>query len=508
MSTIDAGAFSAIYERHHDAIRGYLRARVRDDALADDLTAETFARAFASHDRFVDQGHGERPWLFTIATNLLRDELRAGTRRQALLDRLPADGHTPPPEPAGPADPLLAGALRDLRREELEVLLLSAWADLSYEEIAAALDVPVGTVRSRLHRARRHLRTALAAGIAAGVALVAILALLPTRDGRGPGVPGTPLRGPVSAAAACAEPGPAGRCLRAVGLLAGLQTLPGSGDVLYERGSTTLASFLVGGPPREDRGNQIPLATARTPFSVSRWVVEERWVAADGSGRFAATGVSRVRLDSARDRAAWRAAGSPDLERLIPQVPPPDPASSAFPAGAAGTALLGANGLNDELAGDDPLRGLSEDPTVLAGQLREKAWSGRDAGDGGCPSAAALSDCPPAVRDEVRRTASGFAITLLGYPAAGPRLRAALVEVLRRTPRTRGLGLRRLPDGTGVAVIRLDRAWAADGLDVLAFDPSTGALRGTGTTGEDDTLRWFATTNDVRARVPAVGRRP
>ncbi|HET8535646.1 MAG TPA: RNA polymerase sigma factor [Solirubrobacteraceae bacterium] len=156
----DAAAFRDIFERHHVEIRRYLRHRVADPAVAEDLAAETFARAFAGRHGFADRGHGVRPWLFQIATNLLRDELRARARRRTLTDRL--RGERPPAvHLAAGADPELAAALATLRRDELDVLLLFAWADLSYEEIAAALHVPVGTVRSRLSRARGRLRAQL-----------------------------------------------------------------------------------------------------------------------------------------------------------------------------------------------------------------------------------------------------------------------------------------------------------------------------------------------------------
>ncbi|MCW2983716.1 MAG: sigE 11 [Conexibacter sp.] len=153
----EPAAFDALFVRHHTAIRRYLYARIGEPALAEDLAAETFVRAFAARARFCDQGHGVRPWLFQIATNLLRDELRARGRRSVAA--VPGEISVAPP--GLPADPALGALLRELPREQLEVLLLHAWADLGYEEIAAALGIRVGTVRSRLHRARTHLKRAL-----------------------------------------------------------------------------------------------------------------------------------------------------------------------------------------------------------------------------------------------------------------------------------------------------------------------------------------------------------
>jgi RNA polymerase sigma-70 factor (ECF subfamily) len=156
----EARAFRELFERHHVEIRRYLRHRVADTNVAEDLAAETFARAFAARDAFADRGHGVRPWLFQIATNLLHDELRARARRRTLSERLRGERPAMVVLPVG-IDPELAAALAILRRDELDVLLLFAWAELSYEEIATALRVPVGTVRSRLSRARGRLRAKL-----------------------------------------------------------------------------------------------------------------------------------------------------------------------------------------------------------------------------------------------------------------------------------------------------------------------------------------------------------
>ena len=158
-SLAEPAAFDALFLRHHVAIRRYLHARIGEAALAEDLAAETFVRAFAARARFDDRGHGVRAWLFTIATNLLRDELRAQERRKRSSGLVP--GSASAAAPALPTDPALAALLRRLPREQLEVLLLHAWADLGYEEIAAVLEIRVGTVRSRLHRARARLQRAL-----------------------------------------------------------------------------------------------------------------------------------------------------------------------------------------------------------------------------------------------------------------------------------------------------------------------------------------------------------
>jgi RNA polymerase sigma factor (sigma-70 family) len=168
-SLVDPEAFVGIFDRHHDRLCAFLRGRV-DSHLADDLAAQAFMEAFdrrASYDlSFPDAG----PWLFGFALNLLRRHHRAEARRwrayarsagaeprgqsgeEETLDRLAA----------GEAGARAARALADLPPHERDALLLLAWAELSYEEISRALDVPIGTVRSRLSRARAHLRARLA----------------------------------------------------------------------------------------------------------------------------------------------------------------------------------------------------------------------------------------------------------------------------------------------------------------------------------------------------------
>ena len=152
---MDANAFERLFESHFDAVYGYLARRVGPD-LGRDLAAETFAQAFAGRRRFDPRRGESRPWLFGIAQNLLRRHYRDEERRLDALARVDLPSENVPPE-----EPRLASALASLAAEERDVLLLCAWAGLSYAEIAGALGVPVGTVRSRLHRARSRLRDAL-----------------------------------------------------------------------------------------------------------------------------------------------------------------------------------------------------------------------------------------------------------------------------------------------------------------------------------------------------------
>lgn len=166
-SLTEPEAFTAIFARHFDALHRYLARRVGAGA-ADELASEVFARAFEHRARFDGAHAGAAPWLYGIAANLIarrrRDERRALRALARAAER---------PEGAEEADAAiaradaaserarLAAALADLRRQDREALLLVAWADLTYPEAASALGVPVGTVRSRIHRARARMAAAL-----------------------------------------------------------------------------------------------------------------------------------------------------------------------------------------------------------------------------------------------------------------------------------------------------------------------------------------------------------
>lgn len=154
--------FEAAFESHFGAIHRFLARRV-GSALADDLAAETFVVAFRKRGSF-DPSLGEmRPWLFGIATNLLRTHWREEQHLLALEARIAGEPSSPPADSDDEAfarwvAPYLARALGLLSQDHRNVLLLNAWADLSGEEIAFALGVPAGTVRSRLSRSRAELR--------------------------------------------------------------------------------------------------------------------------------------------------------------------------------------------------------------------------------------------------------------------------------------------------------------------------------------------------------------
>lgn len=159
--------FAGIFDRHYAAVGGFLRRRL-GHALADELAAETFLRAFDARGRYDVSRADARPWLFGIAAHLLshhrRDEerrLRAFARAPMPLDRDRGLEEIDARLDAGMIAAALSAALAGLVAEDREVLLLFAWAELTYREIAEALTIPIGTVRSRMHRAREHVRRGL-----------------------------------------------------------------------------------------------------------------------------------------------------------------------------------------------------------------------------------------------------------------------------------------------------------------------------------------------------------
>lgn len=158
--------FGAIFDRHIDAVHSYVQRRVGRD-LADELAAQTFLVAFDSRAHFDLSRADARPWLFGIATNLLRRHHRHELRQLRAYARSAVDPILDPFDgveervDASNMRRELVDVLTQIPAEELDALLLFAWADLSYSEISEALEVPIGTVRSRLSRARGRIRELL-----------------------------------------------------------------------------------------------------------------------------------------------------------------------------------------------------------------------------------------------------------------------------------------------------------------------------------------------------------
>jgi RNA polymerase sigma-70 factor (ECF subfamily) len=168
----DPEAFAGLYDRHAPVLHRYVARRLGDGA-ADDIVADTFLDAFRKRHRYDLSVTDARPWLYGIAANLIGKHGRAEVRMLRAYARTGADPVLAGSFTASQADEAdsrvssaavrreLAAALAALPAGDRDVLLMVAWADLSYAEVAASLRIPVGTVRSRLHRARTRIRAAL-----------------------------------------------------------------------------------------------------------------------------------------------------------------------------------------------------------------------------------------------------------------------------------------------------------------------------------------------------------
>lgn len=166
-SLADPAAFEVIFRRHYQVVRAYLQRRAGLDA-GEELAAQTFLVAFDQRRRFRPSYPSARPWLFAVATNLLRHHLRDSTRHRRLTSvdvSFERDAMEDADERVVAAQlrSVLARALASLSVTDREAFLLQSLGDLSNTEIAEALGVPAGTVRSRLHRARHVLREHLGA---------------------------------------------------------------------------------------------------------------------------------------------------------------------------------------------------------------------------------------------------------------------------------------------------------------------------------------------------------
>jgi RNA polymerase sigma factor (sigma-70 family) len=151
--------FTIIFDRYYRVVYGFVSRRA-GPTIADDIAAETFTRAFERRSSYDSTAERALPWLLGIAINLLAHHRRSEARHfRALAASRPGDS------PSGGIDAAIAErlvvGLEQLDDYDREALLLYAWGELKYEEIAATLAIPLGTVQSRLHRARRKLRQVL-----------------------------------------------------------------------------------------------------------------------------------------------------------------------------------------------------------------------------------------------------------------------------------------------------------------------------------------------------------
>ncbi|RPE42161.1 RNA polymerase sigma-70 factor (ECF subfamily) [Streptomyces sp. Ag109_O5-1] len=160
----DEDSFRVLFREHGRAVYNHCFRLTGDWSVAEDCVSLVFLEAWRLREKVDTHGGSLLPWLLGIATNVVHHRRRAARRHRALMERMP------PPEPLSDFAEEVVGRLEDqqriaavvealsqLSRQDREVLALSVWAGLNYAATAEALGVPVGTVRSRLARARRRL---------------------------------------------------------------------------------------------------------------------------------------------------------------------------------------------------------------------------------------------------------------------------------------------------------------------------------------------------------------
>lgn len=153
--------FESLYTEHAQPLFRFLVYRTGDRALSEDLLADTFERALRARARFDPRRASRKTWLYTIALNALRDQVRRQAAEQRALERMsPVQADRDAMAELGSRDEL-RGALMSLAPDEREAIALRFGADLTIPEIARVLDAKLTTVEGRVYRALRKLRVEL-----------------------------------------------------------------------------------------------------------------------------------------------------------------------------------------------------------------------------------------------------------------------------------------------------------------------------------------------------------
>lgn len=370
------------------------------------------------------------------------------------------------------------------------------------------------TTRARPHR-RMRWRPLLATSGGLAVAAVAVVALLPSgasdRLGRA-----TPLGVQLASAAQreCAAPADGAQqsssCLTALGAVAGDWSPPGTGDVLYQRSWWSTSIRYLDGDGR-------PTARPDGPgvWGIARGAEQETWIAPDGSGETLQAGEGEAYLPSDADRAAWKAAGEPPLDKGAAgpvtgsDLTSTDGGRRVWGPGKAADALLGIGETTGLLRGDDPLVAFSTDPTTLRSQVLDFAWRQRIelAGEPSC--AKDLHDCSTATRRNVESAFGTVAVGVLAFPSTTKELRSAILRMLAEERGFETAGTTTDPRGRrGVAVLL--PPGTNDGKDVLLIDVASARPIAQGMSRDRSlrTTRWTAMLNLEVSRVAEVGAQP
>jgi len=164
-SSTRTALFEQLFDAHARDLHSFCFRRTGDRSLAEDLTSTVFLEAWRRRDEIELSPATARPWLFGVAINVLRNHKRAMRRYDVALGRITESVRSLGAEPdagerleAELTMRRILAAVNRLPRRHQEVFSLYVWSELTYEQIATALNIPVGTVRSRLARARERLR--------------------------------------------------------------------------------------------------------------------------------------------------------------------------------------------------------------------------------------------------------------------------------------------------------------------------------------------------------------
>ena len=240
-----------------------------------------------------------------------------------------------------------------------------------------------------------------------------------------------------------------------------------------------------------DRNGNPGAEADNAAYAIQRTVPEELWLAADGSGRYEYGRESAPRPAAPADRRAWRAAGSPDLEKLAPKGGEWGPKLQNFGKGEMDRSLIFNSNLEAVLPAENPLSVLPDEPKALAEFLEDAARKQRPGGPD----------------SDIQNTLGTDVTTFLRYPRTPPHLRSALLDVFATFPGSKLLGKVRDGAGRPAAGIQLPPN-VNDGQDVVVFDPATARLLGQGRSDGSGGVRWLYTYDVKSGTVSRIGERP
>ncbi|MEV4144473.1 sigma-70 family RNA polymerase sigma factor [Amycolatopsis sp. NPDC049691] len=169
---VQQGSFADIYRSYYGAVYGYLRVRTRDPELSEDLASETFVRALSAIRTYVARDRPIRAWLFTIARNLLRDELKCARRRHCTTSADPYDDTRAVAMSPDPADlawsahvrRLLRTRIAELDADQARCLTLRFFEEHSIDETSAEMNRTSGAVKQLQNRSVKRLRDLITTG--------------------------------------------------------------------------------------------------------------------------------------------------------------------------------------------------------------------------------------------------------------------------------------------------------------------------------------------------------